>query len=61
MKKAELNEQLGDPTHGFIFANIAHVRRFVPETKHKAPNDHFLPDSFGLVSGGVRIVESIIR
>ena len=37
MKKAEPNEQLGISTVGFVFAHVAHLKRFMhPETKHQA-------------------------
>ena len=37
MKKAEPNEKLCITTLGFVFAHVAHVRRFMyPETKYQA-------------------------
>lgn len=50
MNEVKHNEQFGGPTLGFVLANSAQVRRFVePETERRAPHDHFLWDSFGLV------------
>ena len=50
MKQVEHNDQLGMSTLGFIFANIAHVRRFMlqPETEYQALYDNFA-SPFGLV------------
>ena len=46
MKKAEPNEQLGISTLGFVFAHVAHLRRFMhPETKHQALYSHFFGDA----------------
>ena len=51
MKKNEHNEQLGMSTLGFVFARVAHFRRFTrPEAKHQALYGHFVC-SFGLVLG----------
>ena len=41
MKKAEPNEQLGISTLRFVFAHVAHLRRFMhPETKYQALYSH---------------------
>ena len=56
MKEAEYDKQLGTPTLEFVLAYAAHMRRFMqPETKHRAPCQHFLRNMFGLIwSGGYR-------
>ena len=51
MKKAEPNEQLGISNLGFVFAYVAHLRRFMHcETKHQALYSHFFGDGSRPVS-----------
>ena len=53
MKKAEPNEQLGISTLGFVFAHVAHLRRFMhPETKHQALYSYFFGGGSGPVWWG---------
>lgn len=41
MKEAAGNQQLEIPMLEYVFAKVAHVRRFVqPNTKHQARFDH---------------------
>ena len=43
MEKAEPNEHLEISTLGFVFAHVAHLRRFMhPETKHQALYSHYV-------------------
>ena len=62
MKKAEPNEQLGTSTLGFVFANIAHLRRFMhPETKLQALYGHSFVGGIGLAGfGGYALSASVL-
>lgn len=59
-KEAELNEQVGIPTLGFVLINVAQMRGFIqPGTRHHAPSDHFLGDRFGLVWAGATVERAV--
>ena len=51
-KKAEHDGQLCIPMLGFVFADVAHMRRYMkPETTHQALYDRSLSDGFLLALG----------